>query len=90
MMNTIDALDVEVSEVSRTDEKIPLIQRVYRYELHEEKFVGHPLFKLPFESGSEMIVDDEFRKVVETNRLRGLKFKELPRVREALKRPSLF
>lgn len=81
VMNTIDALDVDVSEVSRTGEKIPLIQRVYRYAFHEEKLVGQPLFKLPFESGSDMIVDDEFRKVVEANRLRGLKFKELPRAR---------
>ena len=79
VMNTIDALDVDASEVSRTDDAVQRIRRVYRYAFHEEKLVGQPLFKLPFESGSDMIVDDEFRKVVEANRLRGLKFKELPR-----------
>jgi hypothetical protein len=42
--------------------------------------VGKHIFKLPLESGAELLVDDEFRRLVESNGLRGLLFKELPLV----------
>ncbi len=78
VMNTIDCLDVEASEVSRSEVRKNRINRIYRYAFKDAMLHGEHIFKLPHLSGGELIVDDEFRKCVETNRLRGLCFEELP------------
>ena len=39
---------------------------------------GKHIFKLPRESGAELIVDEDFRRAVEGNGLKGLQFRELP------------
>lgn len=78
VMNTIDALDVRASEVSRDGSRTNRIDRIYKYAFHQKRVKGHPIFKLPIQSSAEMFVDDEFRRIVEVNRLRGLLFNDLP------------
>ena len=76
VMDTIDALNEHRSELWRN----PVTGRVgdiSRYALDHGMIEGKRIFKLPRESGGELLVDDEFRKAVETNRLKGLLFKEL-------------
>lgn len=78
VMETIDGLDADRSEVKRyTDGGI---MRVVRYSFKPEMLKGKHIFKLPLESGGELIVDDDFRRAVEANGLKGLQFKELPMV----------
>lgn len=73
-----DALDVEKSELKRyTDGGI---MRVVRYALKSETIRGRHAVKLPKESGGEVLVDEEFRKAVEANKLLGLEFKEVSMV----------
>ncbi len=77
VMETIDCLDLTRSEVRRS--KIDgRINRIFKYVFEAEKLRGKHIFKLPREHGRELIVDDVFRKVVESNNLVGLQFKELP------------
>jgi len=81
VMNTIDALDADASNVRRHEGPKPEDRRIYRidrYAFRNKMLRGQHLFKLPHLSGSELIVDDEFRRAVEANRLRGLLFRELP------------
>ncbi len=78
VMNTIDCLDAEASEVSRSEVRKNRINRIYRYALKDRMLYGQHLFKLPYLSGGELIVNDEFRKCVEKNGLRGLCFEGLP------------
>jgi hypothetical protein len=78
VMDTVDCLDGDRSEVKRfTDGGI---MRVVRYSLRKETAQGKHIFKLPGHSGGELIVDEEFRRIVESNGLKGLLFKELPLV----------
>jgi len=79
VMQTIDALDDERSELWRN----PATGRVgdiscyaFKYEL----LAGKHIFKLPRESGGELLVDDEFRKAVEQHGLKGLLFHPVPQV----------
>ena len=76
VMNTIDALDEDRSEVKRFSDGG--IMRVVRYALKHDLLRGEHIFKLPRESGGELLGDDEFRRVVEENSLQGLIFKPIP------------
>lgn len=64
VMQTIDSLDADRSEVRRS--KIDgRISRIYKYKFRNELLRGKHIFKLSRESGGELFVDDEFRKIVE-------------------------
>lgn len=77
VMETIDALDAERSDINRS--KIDgRITRIYKYAFKPGLLEGKHIFKLPLESGADLLVDDEFRKVVEENGLKGLLFQPLP------------
>jgi hypothetical protein len=39
---------------------------------------GKVIFKLPLESGAELLVNETFRNAVEAHKLKGLLFTELP------------
>ena len=52
-------------------------QRIYEYAFKHETLDGKQLFKLPRDSGGKLIMDDEFRRTVEVNGLKGLRFNEL-------------
>ena len=77
VMRTIDALNADASEVDRSTIGDFRIRRIYRYAFKNELIEKVHIFKLPLLSGSGLIVDDVFRKVVEDNELRGLRFSEL-------------
>ena len=80
VMRTIDAIDVDASEVWRSSSG--RIGRIYKYALKYELLDGKHIFKLPLQCGSGLYVDDVFRQAVEKNGLKGLIFKEL-RMKEA-------
>jgi hypothetical protein len=76
VMETIDCLDIGRSEVKRfTDGGI---MRVTRFSFKPEMLQDKHIFKLPRESAGDLILDDIFRRAVESNGLMGLLFKELP------------
>lgn len=78
VMDIIDCLDEERSEVKRyTDGGI---MRVVSFCLKTDLLHGKHIFKTPLKSGADIIVSDEFRRWVEENNLRGLRFRELPMV----------
>lgn len=82
VMNTLDCLDKAKSDASYSEVRKERINEIYRYAFRHEMLTGQHIFKLPHFSGGELIVDDEFRKIVQANRLKGLLFKELPLVEE--------
>jgi hypothetical protein len=73
---TVDCLVENCSEVDRSvvDDRI---DRVFKYCLDLQKLQGKHIFKLPFKSGRELLVDDVFRAAVEDNLLKGLVFRDL-------------
>ncbi len=77
VMDTLDCLDAAKSELTR-NATTGRVNRICRYAFKPEMLHGKHIFKLPLESGGELIVDDDFRNIVETNKLKGLQFKELP------------
>jgi hypothetical protein len=79
VMQTIPCLDEERSVVRRSSID-GRISRVHRYALKTDMLEGKHIFKLPLECGGELLVDDDFRRLVETNSLVGLRFDELPMV----------
>ena len=78
VMKTIDALDEERSELCRLSDG--RVSRTYKYAFKPGLLTGQHIFKLPLMSGGELLVDDEFRRVVEDNNLKGLLPKPLPMV----------
>jgi hypothetical protein len=76
VMETIDCLDVAQSTFSH-NATTGRINRVYHYVFKHENLHGKHIFKLPLECGSEMLVDDDFRGLVESNNLIGLQFDDL-------------
>lgn len=76
VMDTVDCLDCDKSELTR-NATTGRVSDIDRYSFKHEMLPGKHIFKLPLESGAELIVDDEFRKSVEANGLEGLRFKEL-------------
>jgi len=78
-METIDCLDDERSELTR-NATTGRVNQIFKYAFKPGMLEGKHIFKLPIESGGELLVDDEFRKVVEEHGLKGLQFKPLPMV----------
>lgn len=78
VMETIDALDEERSVVKRYSDGG--VMRVISYSLKGDLLGGKHIFKLPRESGGELLVDNEFRKAVEEHGLQGLLFDPVPQV----------
>lgn len=78
VMNTIDALDVGASKVSYSKVRKDRINGVYHYSFDTAKLRGQCIFKLPHLRGAHLLVDSEFRTIVEANGLKGLLFNELP------------
>jgi hypothetical protein len=74
VFNQIDCLDPRRSKFSRAGRKI---DQVYHYALKTDLICGAHLFKLPLESGADLLVDEAFRRAVEEHKLKGLKFKEI-------------
>ena len=78
VMETIDALDEERSELERyPDGRVAVVDR---YALKYDLLEGKHIFKFPRKSGAELLLDDEFRRVVEENKLKGLRFNPIPLV----------
>jgi hypothetical protein len=77
VMRTIDCLDFELSELTR-NEVTGRVNRIYRYAFTPDMLQGKRIFKLPLESGGELLVDDEFRYQAERSGLKGLLLEELP------------
>jgi hypothetical protein len=77
VMETIDCLNVRRSDVKRFSDG--RVMRVERYCLEVGKLEGKHIFKLPQESGRQLLVDDVFRETVEKHSLSGLLFREIPR-----------
>src|SRR2546425_226987 len=72
----LNCLDEQRSELTR-NEATGRVSRVYGYCFRKDVINDRPIFKTPLQSGSELFVSDEFRKIVEDNDLKGLLFKEL-------------
>jgi hypothetical protein len=72
VMETIDCVDVDRSEVSRYDSGG--VMRIERFCLKPEKLEGKHIFKTPPESGHDLLVDDVFRDIVQEHGLKGLTF----------------
>jgi hypothetical protein len=77
VMDTVDALDEGQSKFKRNAAN-GQITRIYVYAFRLELLERKHIFKLSQKCGSLLIVDDAFRDRVESNRLRGLEFEELP------------
>lgn len=76
VLKTIDCLDIDKSKVGRR--KIDQgISAVYEYAFKPNTVEGHHIFKLPPETGGDLIVDDDFRNAAEKNKLKGLLFRPL-------------
>jgi hypothetical protein len=80
VMDTIDCLDEEQSELRRSqiDQRV---NRIFKYSFKSEMLTGKHIFKLPLKSCGELIVDENFRKTVEASKLKGLLFTQLPMVK---------
>ena len=76
VMATVDALDIAQSDVTR-NATTGRVNRVFRYAFKHDILRGRHIFKLPIESGAELLVDENFRKATEDNGLKGLQFKEV-------------
>lgn len=78
VLDVVDCLDVDRSKVTRNG-VTGRVSRVWHYALKNEHLLaGKHIFWTPTESGSDMMVDDEFCKCVEQHNLLGLKFQPLP------------
>lgn len=77
VMEIIDCLDEEQSELVRNS-ATGRVSQVYKYVFKANMVEGKHVFKTPLKSGAELIVDDDVRKTVEANGLKGLIFEPLP------------
>jgi hypothetical protein len=90
VMRTIDCLDT----AKATYHASPItgrVSQVYVWALKEKMLENQHIFKLPHQSGGDLLVDDVFRNAVESNRLKGLLFRPLlmtgtPEAEEMLKK----
>lgn len=78
VLDIVDCLDEEKSEVDRYSDG--RIRRVLRFCFKRNMLAGKHIFKTPRKSGRDLIVSEEFRRLVEQNELKGLRFRELPMV----------
>lgn len=81
VLEKVDCLDEERSEVARRSYD-GRITWVYKFCLKPDLIAGKNIFKTALKSGSDVIVSEEFRRVVEDNKLKGLVFEDLPMVGE--------
>lgn len=79
VMDTIDCLDRHKSEFT-TNRTTGRINRIYKYCFRRSLLSGRHILKLPIDCGGELFVDDEFRRLVEMNSLKGLTFTKLETV----------
>lgn len=77
VMGTVDGLDCAKSELTR-NATTGRVNRIFRYAFNREIIQDKHVFKLPIECGAELIVDEDFRRAVEGNGLKGLQFKQIP------------
>ena len=78
VMEVIDCVDHAQSEIEYYDDG--RVASIERYCLKPEVLVGKHIFRTPLASGSDLLVDDVFRQVVEGHKLKGLEFHAIPRV----------
>ena len=78
VMDTIDCVDHVRSKIEYYDDG--RVASIERYCLKPELLVGKHIFRTPMASRGDLLVDDVFREVVETHKLKGLKFPAIPRV----------
>jgi hypothetical protein len=76
ILGTTDCVDLSRSKVKRYSSG--QIMQITDYCFNVDVIQGKHIFKLPFDCGAELIVDEVFRRVVEDNHLEGLQFPELP------------
>ena len=74
VMETIDCVDLDRSEVSRFSDGG--VMRIERFCLKPDKLEGKHIFKTPEGSGGDLLVDDVFREIVQQNGLKGLVFRQ--------------
>jgi len=72
-MDIIDCLNEEQSEIRRStiDGRI---NRIFKYAFKPNMLEEKHIFKLPLKSGSDLIISEQFRRVVVESNLRGLLF----------------
>ncbi len=80
---TVDALDVERSEVKRYRSS-GRIMRVLRYRFHEGRLAGLTIFKIPEEPLKTVFVNRDFVRRVKDARLTGFRFQLAFTTEEAL------
>ena len=73
ILNIIDALDKEKSEVSY-NRVTNRVSRILKHVFHTDKIEGQLIFKVPETLGLGVYVSEEFKKIVEDNNLKGLDF----------------
>ena len=78
VMEIIDCVDHARSELGFYHDGS--VARVNRYCLKPKLLAGKHVFRTPVESVDQLFVDDVFRQVVESHKLKGLKFHAIPRV----------
>ncbi len=78
VMEVIDCVDHALSEIEYYDDG--RVASIERYCLRPELSVGKHIFRTPLASGSDLLVDDVFRQIVEDHRRKGLEFSAIPRV----------
>jgi hypothetical protein len=78
VMEIIDCVDHAQSDIDYYDDG--RVSSIDRYSLKPELLDGKHIFRTPLASGSDLLVDDVFREVVESHKLKGLKFHAIPRV----------
>jgi hypothetical protein len=77
VLEQLDCLDETNSKLVRNDVS-GRVSRVFAYAFKQDLIGGKRIFKTPLKSGAELFVNEEFRTYVESNTLKGLKFKPLP------------
>jgi hypothetical protein len=78
VMEMIDCVDHARSEIEYYDDGGAA--SIECYCLKPELLVGKHIFRIPIASTGDLLVDDVFRQVVESHKLKGLKFHAIPRV----------
>ena len=76
VMEQLDCLDEKRSDLSRNDAS-GYVNNIYEYAFREKVIAGKHIFKTPRKSAAKLYVDEGFRRTVESNGLKGLKFKPL-------------
>jgi hypothetical protein len=78
VMEMIDCVDHSRSELDHYDDGS--VAGIERYCLKPELLVDKHIFRTPIASWGDLLVDDVFREVIESHKLKGLEFHAIPRV----------